>query len=42
MHAYFVHCGLGDTMTQTDIDTGQVIVLVGFKLEYEGWDRDSQ
>ena len=28
--AYFVRCGLGDTMTQGDIDTGQVIVIVGF------------
>lgn len=28
--AYFVRCGLGDTMTQDDIDRGQVIVLVGF------------
>jgi len=28
--AYFVRCGLGDTMTQTDIDAGQVIVIVGF------------
>lgn len=28
--AYFVRCGLGDTMTQADIDAGQVIVLVGF------------
>lgn len=28
--AYFVRCGLGDTMTQGDIDAGQVIVLVGF------------
>lgn len=28
--AYFVRCGLGDTMTQTDIDAGQVIVVVGF------------
>ena len=28
--AYFVRCGLGDTMTQDDIDPGQVIVLVGF------------
>lgn len=28
--AYFVRCGLGDTMTQGDIDSGQVIVLVGF------------
>lgn len=28
--AYFVRCGLGDTMTQDDIDAGQVIVLVGF------------
>ena len=28
--AYFVRCGLGDTMTQGDIDRGQVIVIVGF------------
>ena len=28
--AYFVRCGLGDTMTQTDIDAGQVIIIVGF------------
>jgi uncharacterized protein len=28
--AYFVNCGLGSTMTQGDIDAGQVIVLVGF------------
>jgi len=28
--AYFVRCGLGDTMTQGDIDRGQVIVTVGF------------
>lgn len=28
--AYFVRCGLGDTMTQGDIDSGQVIVIVGF------------
>lgn len=28
--AYFVRCGLGDTMTQGDIDAGRVIVLVGF------------
>ena len=28
--AYFVRCGLGDTMVQDDIDRGQVIVLVGF------------
>ncbi|MBL8394645.1 MAG: phage tail sheath subtilisin-like domain-containing protein [Candidatus Accumulibacter sp.] len=28
--AYFVRCGLGQTMTQGDIDRGQVIVLVGF------------
>jgi len=27
---YFVRCGLGDTMTQADIDRGQVIVIVGF------------
>jgi phage tail sheath protein FI len=28
--AYFVRCGLGDTMTQADVDAGQVIVTVGF------------
>jgi uncharacterized protein len=28
--AYFVRCGLGDTMTQDDIDAGRVVVLVGF------------
>jgi phage tail sheath protein FI len=28
--AYFVRCGLGDTMTQGDIDAGQVIALIGF------------
>ncbi len=28
--AYFVRCGLGDTMTQDDIDRGQVTVVVGF------------
>jgi len=28
--AFFVRCGLGQTMTQDDIDRGQVIVLVGF------------
>ncbi|MCB1859712.1 MAG: phage tail sheath subtilisin-like domain-containing protein [Gammaproteobacteria bacterium] len=28
--AYFVRCGLGDTMVQGDIDRGQVIVMVGF------------
>lgn len=28
--AYFVRCGLGDTMTQADIDRGQVIVIVAF------------
>lgn len=28
--AYFVRCGLGQTMTQADIDRGQVIVQVGF------------
>ena len=28
--AYLVRCGLGDTMTQGDIDRGQVIVIVGF------------
>jgi uncharacterized protein len=28
--AYHVRCGLGDTMTQADIDRGQVIVIVAF------------
>jgi len=28
--AYFVRCGLNDTMTQDDIDRGQVIVTIGF------------
>ena len=28
--AYFVRCGLGDTMAQSDIDAGQVLVVVGF------------
>ena len=28
--AYFVRCGLGETMTTDDIDRGQVIVVVGF------------
>lgn len=28
--AYFVRCGLGDTMTQGDIDAGRVIAIVGF------------
>ncbi|THB66103.1 MAG: phage tail sheath family protein [Gammaproteobacteria bacterium] len=28
--AFFVRCGLGDTMTQGDIDRGQVIAVVGF------------
>lgn len=28
--AYFVRCGLGDTMTQDDIDRGEVVVVVGF------------
>lgn len=28
--AYFVRCGLGQTMTQGDIDAGRVIVEVGF------------
>ncbi len=28
--AYFVRCGLGDTMTQGDIDRGMVIVEIGF------------
>lgn len=30
--AYFVRCGLNDTMTQEDIDAGQVIVIVGLAL----------
>jgi phage tail sheath protein FI len=28
--AYFVRCGLGDTMTQDDIDRGQVVAIVAF------------
>src|SRR4051794_595770 len=28
--AWFVHCGLGATMTQDDIDRGRVVVEVGF------------
>jgi hypothetical protein len=28
--AYFVKCGLGSTMTQADIDAGQVVIIVGF------------
>ena len=28
--AYFVRCGLGDTMTQGDIDRGQVVAIIGF------------
>jgi phage tail sheath protein FI len=28
--AYFVRCGLGDTMTQDDIDRGEVRVEIGF------------
>jgi phage tail sheath protein FI len=28
--AYFIRCGLGDTMTQSDIDAGNVIVVFGF------------
>lgn len=28
--AYFVRCGLGDTMTQDDVDRGMVIAIVGF------------
>jgi phage tail sheath protein FI len=28
--AFYVRCGLGDTMVQDDIDRGQVIVIVGF------------
>jgi phage tail sheath protein FI len=27
--AYFVRCGLGETMTQQDIDEGRVIILIG-------------
>ena len=28
--AWFVHCGLGSTMTQDDIDQGRAIIEVGF------------
>jgi len=28
--AYFVRCGLGETMTQSDIDNGKLIIEVGF------------
>ena len=28
--AYFVRCSIGDTMTQDDVDRGQLIVVVGF------------
>lgn len=28
--AYFVKCGLGETMSQTDIDNGELILTVGF------------
>lgn len=28
--AYFVRCGLGDTMTQADIDNGKINIIVGF------------
>ena len=27
---YFVRCGLGDTMTQSDIDAGKLTIMVGF------------
>ncbi|HEX4569976.1 MAG TPA: hypothetical protein VH184_06105, partial [Dongiaceae bacterium] len=27
--AFFVRCGLGDTMVQDDLDNGRLIVLVG-------------
>jgi len=30
LDACFVRCGLGNTMTQGDIDRGQVIIQVGF------------
>jgi len=30
--AYFVRCGVDETMTQADIDTGRVIVIVGIAL----------
>lgn len=29
-HAFYVRCGLGDTMTQNDIDSGRLIIQVGF------------
>jgi phage tail sheath protein FI len=28
--AFYVRCGLGDTMTQSDVDRGQVIIELGF------------
>ncbi|HET8780306.1 MAG TPA: phage tail sheath C-terminal domain-containing protein, partial [Agromyces sp.] len=28
--AYFVRCGLGETMTQTDVDAGRLTVEIGF------------
>ena len=28
--AYFVSCGLGDTMTQSDIEKGNIIIVLGF------------
>ena len=28
--SYFVQCGLGSTMTQTDLDQGRVRVQLGF------------
>lgn len=28
--AYFVRCGLGETMTQSDIDNGKMIIEIGF------------
>jgi uncharacterized protein len=29
-HAYFVRCGLGDTMTSGDLAAGRLVVLAGF------------
>lgn len=29
-HGFFVRCGLGETMTQADIDDGRIIIEIGF------------
>lgn len=31
-HAYFVRCGLGETMTQNDLDVGRMIVEIGMAV----------